>query len=91
MEGFGLPALEAMTNKCLVLASDIPSLREICEDAAVYFNPYDTEELFGKMKNIYSAGNKKYKANIDKGFERSKEFSWQKMAKETLEVYRQTY
>ncbi len=30
MEGFGLPALEAMSQKCLVVASDIPSIREIC-------------------------------------------------------------
>src|SRR3989344_5402766 len=35
MEGFGLPALEAMANNCLVLASNIPSLKEVCGDAAL--------------------------------------------------------
>ena len=39
MEGFGLPALEAMANKCLVIASDIPALHEVCEDSAIYFDP----------------------------------------------------
>jgi len=37
MEGFGLPCLEAMANKCLVLVSEIPAFEEICADAAIYF------------------------------------------------------
>ena len=41
MEGFGLPALEAMANNCLVLASDIPAHREICENEAIYFNTHN--------------------------------------------------
>ena len=39
IEGFGLPALEAMANKCLVLASDIPTLKEVCDGAALFFDP----------------------------------------------------
>jgi len=38
-EGFGLPAIEAMTCGCLVVAADIPALREICGEAAVYCAP----------------------------------------------------
>ncbi len=38
-EGFGLPAVEAMACGCPVAAADIPALREICRDAAVYFDP----------------------------------------------------
>src|SRR3989344_129801 len=38
MEGFALPALEAMQHNCLVLASDIPVFKEILEDRALYFS-----------------------------------------------------
>jgi glycosyltransferase involved in cell wall biosynthesis len=38
-EGFGLPVAEAMINGCPVIVSDIPVMREICGDAALYFSP----------------------------------------------------
>lgn len=85
MEGFGLPALEAMANRCLVLSSDIPGLKEVCGNAALYFDPYNLNDIVQKMKKIYPDSD--YGVNIEKGVERTKMFSWQKMAKETLKVY----
>ena len=38
-EGFGIPPLEAMAHRCPVVASDIPAVREVCRDAAAYFDP----------------------------------------------------
>lgn len=87
MEGFGLPALEAMVNGCLVLAADIPSLREICGHAAVYFNPNSTGELAEKMKVIHYNNTYHYSDIKKKGSARVKMFSWKKMTKETLAVY----
>jgi len=88
MEGFGLPALEAMANRCLVLASDISSLKEVCEENAIYFDPYDEKDLEEKMKMAYDKNfDKKL---IENGFERSKEFSWRKMSNETLKIYEQS-
>ena len=85
MEGLGLPVLEAMANKCLVLASDIPSLKEVAEDAALYFNPWDINDISRKIEIAFSSqNNEEY---IKKGLKRSEDFSWEKMAKETLEVY----
>ncbi|MEK7502351.1 MAG: glycosyltransferase family 1 protein [Patescibacteria group bacterium] len=85
MEGFGLPALEAMANKCLVLASSIPSLKEVCREDAIYFDPYDIEDMAEKMKAAYQ---KDFDQKIiEKGFERTKDFSFRKMAKETLKIY----
>lgn len=86
MEGFGLPALEAMENKCLVLASDIPSLRETCGDAALYVDPFNTSSIFDKLKFILENSDIK-KEFIGKGILQTKKFSWEKMAKETLSVY----
>jgi glycosyltransferase involved in cell wall biosynthesis len=84
MEGFGLPVLEAMANSCLVLASDIPALQEICADAAIYFDPRNIADITGKMRESLLNLNSSKK---EKGLERAKLFSWQKMAKETLEIY----
>lgn len=44
-EGFGLPPLEAMAAGRRVLVSDIPVMREVCGDAAWYFDPYDEQSL----------------------------------------------
>lgn len=85
MEGFGLPALEAMAHRCVVLASDIPSLKEVCGDNVIYFNPYDENDLAEKMKIVYEG--KFDKKIVEKAYLRSQEFSWAKMAKQTLKIY----
>ncbi|MFH1833046.1 MAG: glycosyltransferase family 1 protein [Candidatus Levyibacteriota bacterium] len=87
MEGFGLPALEAMSLGCLVLASDIPSFREICQDAAIYFNPNNVNDLAKKLKEICFNDLNHFSDFIKKGRERASSFSWGKMTKKTLEVY----
>ena len=87
MEGFGLPALEAMANKCLVLASNIPSLKEVCSDSAIYFDPNNIDDILNKMKLAYVGNVKQNSVNIERGVEIANSFSWEKMAKETLSVY----
>lgn len=87
MEGFGLPALEAMENRCLVLASDTAALKETCGDAAIYFDPYDIKDIAQKMRDVYLNNIYHLSEKIEKGLARTKLFSWEKMAKETLNVY----
>jgi len=86
MEGFGLPVLEAMANKCLVACSDIPSLREIAKENALYFNPQDADEMEKILESIIS-NSKSYENMTKKAYLRSQEFSFEKMATETLAVY----
>lgn len=86
LEGFGLPALEAMANKCLVLASDIPTLKEICKDAALYFDPTNENDLLQKILEI-SKNRDNFQDYINRGIKRTSEFSWRKTAKETLKIY----
>lgn len=88
MEGFGLPALEAMGQGCLVLASDIPAFREVCGDSAIYFDPLDINAIAEKIKQVcYHDLN--HDNRIKEGLRRAKMFSWQKMAQETLNIYKE--
>lgn len=87
MEGFGLPPLEAMSASCLLLLSDIPSFREVCVDSARYFNPYQEQSLVEAMKFVYNLSHTEKQKCITRGLQRIKEFSWEKMAEETIKVY----
>ena len=87
MEGFGLPGLEAMANGCLVLASDIPVHKEIYKDSAIYFDPYDVEDIKNKIEQVVLNDSNHFRRNVQRGFERAKEFSWENTAEQTLHVY----
>jgi glycosyltransferase involved in cell wall biosynthesis len=51
-EGFGLPAIEAMSCGCPVAVSDIPALRETCGDGVIYFNPEYPDDIARKVSHI---------------------------------------
>lgn len=89
-EGFGIPLLEAFACGCPVAASDIGALREIGKDAAIFFNPKDVVDMASVMKELM--GNEKLRKElIEKGEKRYKEFSWERLAKKTLEVYENSF
>ena len=86
-EGFGLPGLEAMAYGTPVLASDISVFKEVYKDAVLYFDPQDIKDIADKIKEL--AGDEELRSRlISKGKRRVKQFSWNKMAKETLNVYK---
>jgi len=87
MEGFGLPALEAMANDCLVVASKIPALVEVCKDSAEYFNPNDTHDIARALKAVLHESSSKKDKKRAAGRKRVLEFSWPVMAKKTRDVY----
>src|ERR1035437_3056531 len=87
MEGFGLPVLEAMTLRCLVIASDIPSFREIAGENVIYFNPQDENDILTKLKDILENSEKYKQEKLEKAFEKSQQFSWEKAAAQTLNIY----
>lgn len=53
-EGFGLPPLEAMNFGCPVITSNVSSLPEVCGDAALYIDPYDTDGLADTLERLIS-------------------------------------
>jgi glycosyltransferase involved in cell wall biosynthesis len=85
-EGFGLPALEAFACGTPVCASNASCIPEICGDAAVYFSPQNLSEMAEKFYELLRNDGLREHL-IEKGKVRLQEFSWQKMAKETLELY----
>jgi len=88
-EGFGLPVLEAMACGCPVISSNSASLPEIVKGSGILLDAdnVDSQERF--MDNIYMVLEQDdlRKRMIENGLKRSKEFSWNGNAKETIEVY----
>lgn len=84
-EGFGLPPLESMTYGCPAIASDIPALREISGDAALYVDPYDTNDITQKI-NLLAEDEYLRKQLQLKGLDQIQKYSWEKSAKQVYEL-----
>ena len=81
MEGFGLPAVEALVHGCPVICSDIPVFHEIVGDHATYFQPMDSSDLYQKLEESIK------KPRLKNAQDVLRRFNWATMAKETLRVY----
>lgn len=85
-EGFGLPPLEAMAKGTAVISSSATSMPEILKNAALYFDPQNVDEIAGLISKILGDVNLKQQL-VTRGYELVKEYSWEKMARETMEMY----
>jgi glycosyltransferase involved in cell wall biosynthesis len=86
-EGFGLPPLEAMACGTPVVTSNVSSLPEVVGDAALLVDPENVEEIASAIEKVLT-DEKMREELIRKGFERVKNFSWEKTASETLKIYK---
>jgi glycosyltransferase involved in cell wall biosynthesis len=86
-EGFGLPPLEAMACGIPVVVSNVSALPEVVGDAGLLVDPNDTSELAVSMYRALTDESLRQEM-IQKGFARAACFSWEKTARQTLEVYR---
>jgi glycosyltransferase involved in cell wall biosynthesis len=86
-EGFGLPPLEAMACGCPVIASNAASLPEVTGDAAVAVDPYDVSSMAQAMRSVLEDAVLRARLRL-RGLRRAKQFTWQRCAQETAEVYR---
>lgn len=85
-EGFGLPGLEAMAHGCPVISSDATCLPEVYGEAALYFDPYDVDDMAAKIGKALRQDGLRKKL-IQEGHKQVRKYSWQRMAEQTLEVY----
>ena len=86
-EGFGLPALEGCQYGVPVVASNNSSLPEVLGEAAVYFNPEKTDEMYQAIRKVIS-DERLTSRLVAAGYERVKQFSWEAMSKQTMDIYR---
>ena len=87
-EGFGLPPLEAMACGCPVLCSRVSSLPEVVGDAGILLPPDNSNAWANALDKLLA--NPAVRARWrERGPERAALFSWEKTARETLQVYQQ--
>jgi glycosyltransferase involved in cell wall biosynthesis len=88
-EGFGLPVLEAMARGVPTATSNRSSLPEVAGDAALLFDPEDVGAITAALESLLydPATAERLRAA---GPQRAREFSWDRAARQTLDVYRRT-
>lgn len=84
-EGFGLPILEAMSLDCPVLTSNSSSMPEVGGKAAVYVDPLSVKDIYEGLQKMLDPEVRK--RAIEEGKRQYKKFTWEKCAKETLQLF----
>lgn len=85
-EGFGLPPLEAMALGVPVVAARAASIPEVVGDDALLFDPHETDDLVHALRRLLDTATREELER--RGPIRARMFSWERTARQTVEVYR---
>jgi glycosyltransferase involved in cell wall biosynthesis len=86
-EGFGIPLLDAMACGTPIITGTGSALPEVAGEAALYVDPHDPEQLGVEIERLVSDDTLQINLRT-KGFERVKQFTWERAAQATLNLYR---
>jgi glycosyltransferase involved in cell wall biosynthesis len=89
-EGFGLPALEAMACGIPVITSNVASLPEIVGEAGILVPPGDRQALAQAIREVLSDPDRQRRLGT-LGRQQASHFTWERTARQTLQVYRQVF
>ncbi len=87
-EGFGLPPLEAMACGTPVVASNAASLPEVVGDGGILVDPFDPDAMAEALSMLLSNPEERERLK-GKGLRQAQKFSWEQMARETVNIYRE--
>lgn len=85
-EGFGMPAVEALAMGCPIVCSDLPPLREICGDAALFVPCDDAAALTAAMQRLM----RDPALRVDlaaRGLKQAQRFSWDSSARRFMDIF----
>lgn len=87
-EGFGLPILEAFAYGCPVMLNNASCFPEVGGDAVLFFNMRQgSSDFYDQFKYLYSMGKNERNQLIEKGKKRLQAYSWEKSARQLLDIY----
>jgi len=89
-ESFGIPILEGMKMATPVITSNISCMPEIAGRSAYFVDPFDVESI-AKGIEVLLKNPRVKNAIVERGLQRVKNFSWEKSARQTLDIYEEVY
>lgn len=89
-EGFGLPAIEAITSGCPSVLSNLGAYPEIADGAALFVYPYGPHRIAEALNKVLTDKNLR-ESLIKKAYKRAKFFDRIKIAKRVIEIYNEIY